>query len=64
MIPLAEWQDLGYDTHSVIADPQFVDPEQDDYRLRPESPALKLGFVPIDVNQIGLRRTQPGQGCL
>ena len=34
----------------------FVDPAHDDYRLRPESPALKFGFQPIDVTQIGPRK--------
>ena len=55
-IPLAEWQKMGYDVHSVIADPMFVDPEHDDYRLKQESPALKLGFQPIDVSQVGIRK--------
>ena len=48
-----EWQRRGFDTHSVVADPLFVDPEKDDYRLRPESPAFKLGFEPIPVEKIG-----------
>lgn len=47
------WQAGGLDTGSVIADPLFVNPEQDDYRLRPESPAFKLGFEPIPVEKIG-----------
>jgi len=55
-IPLSEWQKMGYDVHSVIADPLFVDPEHNDYRLKLESPALKLGFQPIDVTKIGIRR--------
>jgi len=45
----------GYETHSVVGDPLFVDPANDDYRLRPESPALRLGFQPIDMAQIGVR---------
>lgn len=49
-----QWQEKGFDTHSVVADPLFVDPDSDDYRLRPESPALKLGFKPIPVEDIGL----------
>lgn len=52
----AKWRELGYDAHSVMADPKFVDPEHDDYRLQPESPALKLGFQPLDISQIGIRR--------
>ena len=51
------WQDLGFDTHSVIADPLFVDAENGNFSLKRESPALKLGFVPIDVSHIGPRRS-------
>ncbi len=47
------WQSLGYDTHSQIADPKFIAPERDDYRLAPDSPALALGFQPIPVEKIG-----------
>ncbi|MFC1737841.1 right-handed parallel beta-helix repeat-containing protein, partial [Planctomycetota bacterium] len=50
-----DWKKLGLDTHSIIADPLFVDPENNDYTLSPESPALKLGFKPIDVSRVGLR---------
>ena len=50
-----EWQKHGFDKHSVIADPMFVDPQNDDYSLRPDSPALKLGFKPIDLSQVGIR---------
>ena len=31
----------------------FVDPEHEDYRLQPESPAWKLGFERIPVEKIG-----------
>ncbi len=55
-LSLAEWQEMGYDEHSLVADPMFVDPEHDDYRLAPESPAFDLGFQPIDVEQIGIRK--------
>ena len=53
-----DWKKLGFDTHSIIADPLFVDPENDDYSLKPESPAFKLGFKPIDVSRVGLRGTK------
>jgi hypothetical protein len=48
-----EWQKRGFDTHSIVADPLFMDAAHDDYRLRPESPAFKLGFEPIPVETIG-----------
>ncbi len=47
------WQALGNDTHSLVADPLFVNAEQDDYRLKEDSPAFKLGFKPIAVEKIG-----------
>ncbi|MFM8703107.1 MAG: hypothetical protein ACKOHG_04440 [Planctomycetia bacterium] len=49
----AAWRKLGFDTRSVVADPLFVDRDRDDFRLRPESPALKLGFEPIPFETIG-----------
>ncbi|MEA1951603.1 MAG: hypothetical protein U9N87_09470, partial [Planctomycetota bacterium] len=50
----AAWKRLGFDEHSLLADPLFVDAAGGDYRLRPESPAFKLGFKPIPVHRIGL----------
>ncbi|HSW44667.1 MAG TPA: right-handed parallel beta-helix repeat-containing protein [Phycisphaerae bacterium] len=38
----------------VNEDPLFVDAARGDYRLKPESPAFKLGFKPIPVDRIGL----------
>ena len=49
----AGWQAKGKDTRSVLADPLFVDAANHDYRLKPNSPALKLGFKPIPTDQIG-----------
>ena len=45
---------LGFDRHSLLADPLFIALEKDDYRLNPNSPAFKLGFQPIPVEKIGL----------
>ena len=47
------WQESGRDVHSVMADPMFVDAANGDFRLRPDSPALKLGFKQIKVKPIG-----------
>ena len=53
-LTFAQWQEKGYDARSVIADPKFVDPDNFNFNLQPDSPALKLGFQPIDTSQIGL----------
>jgi len=51
---LEEWQAAGFGEHSIIADPLFVDPARDDYRLREGSPASKVGFQPFDTSDVGL----------
>jgi len=48
------WQTKGKDVESIVADPLFVDAENGDFRLKPDSPALKLGFQPIDLSHTGL----------
>jgi hypothetical protein len=50
----AEWQALGLDGNSRLADPQFVDADARDFRLKPGSPALELGFQPLDISTVGL----------
>jgi hypothetical protein len=50
---LATWQELGYDQDSVFADPLFVDAAGGDFRVQPESPALKLGFKNFSMDQFG-----------
>jgi hypothetical protein len=52
-IPLARWKTMGFEEHSLLADPLFVDAAHDDYRLRPESPAFQLGFQAIDFSKFG-----------
>ncbi|HZN56807.1 MAG TPA: hypothetical protein VFD71_01940 [Planctomycetota bacterium] len=50
-----EWKAAGQDRRSVVADPLFEDPEHGDFRLRPGSPALRVGFEPWDVSDVGPR---------
>jgi len=56
---LAEWQQMGFDRNSVFADPLFADPENDDYRVKPGSPALELGFENFDMDRFGLTNDYP-----
>ncbi|MDO6792088.1 right-handed parallel beta-helix repeat-containing protein [Tamlana sp. 1_MG-2023] len=48
-------EDDNSDQNSVTTDPLFVDIENGDFRFKPNSPALKMGIIPIDVSEIGLR---------
>ena len=52
---LEQWRARGHDQNSQIADPLFVAPQKDDYTLKSKSPALKAGFQPIQLKQIGPR---------
>jgi hypothetical protein len=53
-VSFAEWQRTGRDRDSRIADPQFYDAKNGDFRLKPTSPALAMGFKPIATEQVGL----------
>ena len=45
----------GCDAHSVVGDPQFVNAAAGDFRVRPDSPALALGFVNFPMDDFGVR---------
>jgi hypothetical protein len=54
---LEDWQALGQDRNSIMADPGFAAPKQGDFTLPPDSPAVvRLGFRPIDLSKVGPRR--------
>ena len=48
-LTLADCRARGLETHSVVADPQFVDAARGDFHLRPGSPALAAGIAQPDV---------------
>lgn len=56
-LPWDRWQREGFDRGSLNADPRFVDPASDNFQLRDDSPAYKLGFQRIPMEQIGLYRS-------
>jgi parallel beta-helix repeat protein len=51
----SEWKASPQDLGSMIADPLFANPDNYDFRLRPESPALKKGFQQINMSTVGPR---------
>ena len=53
-----QWQAQGNDIHSVVADPKLksIDVNAFDWTLAEDSPALKLGFRPIDLSDVGPRQ--------
>lgn len=53
------WRAKGQDHTSAIADPQFVDPLQGDFRLKRTSPAFALGFRDFDQSLAGLTTGRP-----
>lgn len=49
-------QQSGRDANSIMADAQFVDPARGDFRVRDDSPALKLGFTNFPMDQFGVQK--------
>ena len=45
----------GTDQHSDFGNPQFLDPENADFRVAENSPALKLGFENFSMDQFGVQ---------
>jgi hypothetical protein len=45
----------GNEAKSIQADPLFKDPENGDFTLMPDSPAISMGFIPFKINA-GIQR--------
>ena len=52
---LATRQAAGLDAGSLVADPRCADPSRGDFTLAADSPALRLGFEPLDPAAAGRR---------
>jgi hypothetical protein len=52
---LKEWQGKGKDTHSSFTNPLFTNPAAFDFTLQKNSPALKMGFQQINLENVGPR---------
>ena len=50
----AEWRRTR-DRQAVLADPGFVSPQTGDFRLKSQKNTRKIGFVPFDYSQAGVR---------
>lgn len=51
---LHQWQAEGHEQDSIVADPKFANPEHFDFTLAKDSPAIKLGFVPFETDDVGV----------
>lgn len=62
MFDWEQWQALGHDCHSVVADPGFSDVHKFDFNLRVASPAMAIGFRPLDISGVGPRKKKKSEG--
>ena len=49
----AEWKKL-HDSHSIYANPGFIDPAKGDFRLRSTKVVRRIGFKPFSFDEIGV----------
>ncbi len=50
----ADWQKSGKDVHSILADPEFVDPANFDFRVMNKSLMHQIGFKAFDYSKAGV----------
>ncbi len=51
------WLAAGIDQGSICADPRFIKPQADDFRMAADSPARRVGFRDVPVERIGCYRS-------
>ncbi len=50
------YRKLGWDSHSIVADPLFMDPANGDFRVKEGSPAFDIGFKNFSMHQFGVKK--------
>lgn len=53
-IPMGEWQKRGHDIHSVVADPNFINPAAGDFHFKDPTIPARIRFKPFDASQAGV----------
>jgi len=52
--PLEKWRKYGYDQHSFVIDPQFVDPYGGNFTFKKRNVYKKIDFAPFDYSSYGV----------
>ncbi|OUS72939.1 signaling protein [Pseudoalteromonas sp. A601] len=47
---------LAWDNNSIFGDPMFIDAKNGDFRVKSNSPALKIGFENFPMDQFGVKK--------
>ncbi|AQQ71028.1 hypothetical protein SMSP2_01392 [Limihaloglobus sulfuriphilus] len=50
---IGDWQNMGHDQNGMFANPLFKDPQNRDFTMPADSPAVKAGFKPIYLENAG-----------
>ena len=53
---------LGWDMNSILGEPMYLDPGRGDFRVKANSPAVKLGFKNFSMDQFGVKKPALGFG--
>ncbi|AWV97652.1 chitobiase/beta-hexosaminidase C-terminal domain-containing protein [Arcticibacterium luteifluviistationis] len=53
-----DWQKKGYDLNATAANPLFINPQEGNFQVKDNSPALKLGFENFPMDKFGHQMTR------
>ena len=57
---LQQQRKRGVEANSIVLDPEFADPEENDFRVEAEEVIKKLGYEQIDAREAGVRKKAVG----